>query len=176
MNPATGHSYARRVQNGTSVRLARASDAGQLARVHVDGWRQTYRGTVPDAVLDDPELLATRERFWHGALTDERWARNRVAVAESGDTVVGIAMAGPPPDPEAWWRVQLHVLYVDAAHHGSGAAADLLDTVVDPSESAALWVVDPNPRAQAFYRKHGFTPDGNTRTEDGVRELRWVRA
>lgn len=171
----TVHSYARRVQAGTSVRHARPTDASQMARVHVDGWRQTYRGTVPDGVLDDPGLLASRERFWHGALTDSRWARNRVAVAEVGGTVVGIAMAGPPQEPEAWWQVQLHVLYVDPDHHGSGAAAELLDAVVDPTAPAALWVADPNPRAQAFYRKHGFAPDGHARTEDGVRELRWVR-
>ena len=40
---------------------------------------------------------------------------------------------------------------------------------------AALWVADPNPRAQAFYRKHGFAADGTARSEDGVREIRMVR-
>ncbi|WP_323740571.1 GNAT family N-acetyltransferase [Mumia zhuanghuii] len=38
-----------------------------------------------------------------------------------------------------------------------------------------LWVTDPNPRAQAFYRKHGFVPDGATQVQDGVREIRMVR-
>jgi hypothetical protein len=38
--------------------------------------------------------------------------------------------------------------------------AALLDAVVGPHESATLWVADPDPRAQAFYRKHGFVPDG----------------
>jgi predicted GNAT family N-acyltransferase len=39
----------------------------------------------------------------------------------------------------------------------------------------ALWVADPNPRAQAFYRKHGFVADGSAQVEDGVREIRMVR-
>jgi predicted GNAT family N-acyltransferase len=39
----------------------------------------------------------------------------------------------------------------------------------------ALWTADPNPRAQAFYRKHGFVPDGTAQVEDGVREIRMVR-
>ena len=39
----------------------------------------------------------------------------------------------------------------------------------------ALWVADPNPRAQAFYRKHGFVADGTAQVEDGVREVRMVR-
>jgi hypothetical protein len=46
--------------------------------------------------------------------------------------------------------------------------------VVDPGEPAALWLADPNPRAQAFYRKHGFVADGTARVEDGVREIRMV--
>ena len=46
---------------------------------------------------------------------------------------------------------------------------------LDPEESAALWVADPNPRAQAFYRKHGFVADGTAQVEDGVREIRMVR-
>jgi len=56
-----------------------------------------------------------------------------------------------------------------------GAGRALLDAVVGSSEPTALWVADPNPRAQAFYRKHGFAADGTARFEDGVREIRMVR-
>ena len=51
----------------------------------------------------------------------------------------------------------------------------LLDAVVDPEESAVLWVADPNPRAHAFYRKHGFVADGTAHVEGGVREVRMIR-
>jgi ribosomal protein S18 acetylase RimI-like enzyme len=130
---------------------------------------------MTDSVLDDPELLQARERFWMGALTDERYSSNRVAVAELGGTVIGIAMSGPPQDGDAAWSSQLYVLYVDEAHHGSGAGLALLNAVLDPYEAAVLWVADPNPRAQAFYRKHGFVPDGCSKTGTDVREVRWVR-
>jgi len=131
---------------------------------------------MPDDVLDDPGLLAARKRFWTAALTDERYRQNRIAVAERGGRVIGVAMSGPPLDADARWATQLYVLYVDAADHGSGAGAGLLRSVVPPTGSAALWVADPNPRAQAFYRKHGFAPDGTSKVEDGVREIRMVRA
>jgi hypothetical protein len=52
---------------------------------------------------------------------------------------------------------------------------ELLEAVIDSAEPAALWVADPNPRAQAFYRKHGFIADGTAQVEDGVREIRMVR-
>jgi ribosomal protein S18 acetylase RimI-like enzyme len=163
------------VSASLTVRPARVEDAAQMARVNVRCWQETYRELLPDAVLDDPGLLAARERFWTAALTDERYRRNRVAVADRDGELVGIAMSGPPLDPGPTWARQLYVLYVHAADHGTGAGPALLDAVVDPAESVALWVADPNPRAQAFYRKHGFVADGTVQVEGGVREIRMVR-
>ena len=157
-----------------TVRRAEAKDAVAMARVNVRSWQETYRGLMSDAVLDDPDLLTTRERFWTDMLTDERYARNRVAVAERDGELIGIAMSGPPLDAGPWSR-QLYVLYVRAVHHGTGAGVALLEAVVDPAESTLLWVADPNPRAQAFYRRHGFVADGTVRVEDGLRMIRMVR-
>jgi hypothetical protein len=50
-----------------------------------------------------------------------------------------------------------------------------VEAVVEPEESAVLWVADPNPRAQAFYLKHGFVADGTAQVQGGVREIRMVR-
>ena len=158
-----------------TVRPARVEDVAQMARVNVRSWQEAYRGLMPDAVLDDPGFVTARERFWTVALTDERYRANRVAVAEREGELVGIAMSGPPLDADAAWARQLYVLYVYAAEYGTGAGATLLEAVVDPEESVALWVADPNPRAQAFYRKHGFVTDGATQVEDGVHEIRMVR-
>jgi hypothetical protein len=97
------------------VRPARVQDVGQMARVHVRCWQETYRGIMPDAVLDDPGLPTARERMWTGALTGERYRRNRVAVAERDDELVGIAMSGPPEDATPAWTWPLYVLHVYAA-------------------------------------------------------------
>lgn len=159
-----------------AVRRARIEDVTQMARVIVECWQETYRGLMPDAVLDDPDFPVNRRRFWHTVLTDHRFSTYRVAVAELDHKLIGVAMAGPASDPDAAWTSQLYVLYVYSALHGSPAAPKLLEAVLpDPSESVALWVADPNPRAQAFYRKHGFKPDGTIQIDDGVREIRMVR-
>ncbi|MCF6506449.1 GNAT family N-acetyltransferase [Blastococcus sp. MG754426] len=147
-----------------------------MARVNVQCWQETYRGVMPDAVLDAPGFLAARARFWTAALTDGRYRENRVAVALRSGETIGIAMSGPPLDAGAPWRRQLYVLYVVAGEHGTGAGPALLRAVVDPEEPVALWVADPNPRAQAFYRKQGFLADGTVEVEGGVREIRMVRA
>ncbi|MEG3613684.1 GNAT family N-acetyltransferase [Isoptericola haloaureus] len=157
------------------VRPARPDDATAMARVHVRCWQQTYRGLMPDHVLDDPGFVDARQRLWTHVLAVQDDRGHRTAVATADDEIVGIAMSGPPVDDDAAWSRQLFVLYLDAAHHGTGAGPGLLEAVIGPEESAALWVAEPNPRAQAFYRKHGFTPDGATTVADGVTDLRMVR-
>ena len=158
------------------VRAAQIEDAAEMARVNVRSWRETYRGVMRDEVLDDPELPRTRERFWTDILTEERYRASNAAVALRGGEVIGIALAGPPEDPEASSDAQLYVLYVVAVEYGSGAGVALMDAVIPPHESAMLWVADPNPRAQAFYRKHGYVADGAATLEDDVRVIRMVRA
>lgn len=146
-----------------------------MARVHVTSWQETYRGSMPDSVLDDPALPAAREGFWTAALTDERWSNNHAAVAEANGHIIGVAMSGPPEDPEAVEDRQLYLIYVEALHHGSGAGPALLNAVLDPRQSAVWWVAERNPRTHAFMRKHGFAPDGRSQTQDGIRAVRWVR-
>lgn len=163
------------MKTGFVVRPAQIQDVHQMARVHVDSWRDTYRGTMRDAVLDDPKAVEGRERFWTAALSDPRYAQNRAAVVLSDDDVVGIAMAGPPLDDDAQWANQLYLIYVLARYQRSGAGTGLLTSVLPPEQDASLWVADPNPRAQAFYRSHGFKPDGEAKEEDGVREIRMRR-
>ncbi|GAA4157521.1 GNAT family N-acetyltransferase [Gryllotalpicola daejeonensis] len=157
------------------VRPAELGDVPGLARVHVEGWRETYRGQMPDEVLDDPTFVERRERFWTAVISDDRpGANRRAATAILDGKVVGAALAGAPTDDDATWPQQLYVLYTYAAVHGQGGGAALLAEVIDLDAPAALWVADPNPRAQAFYRKHGFEADGVSKVDDGVREIRMV--
>jgi hypothetical protein len=113
--------YDSTVSTSLTIRPAQVEDVARMARVNVRCWQESYRGLMSDAVLDDPDFLTARERFWTAALTDERYRENRVAVAERDGKLVGIAMSGPPLDAAAPWARQLYVLYVHAADHGTGA-------------------------------------------------------
>ena len=50
------------------VRAATADDAAGVARVHVDSWRATYKGLMPDAVLDG--LSVDNRADWLAALAE----------------------------------------------------------------------------------------------------------
>lgn len=56
--------YDLAVSSPLIVRPARVQDITQMARVHVRCWQETYRGLMPDEVLDDPGFPAAREQMW----------------------------------------------------------------------------------------------------------------
>ena len=91
--------------------------------------------------------------------------------------LVGFASAGPCRDDDAPARRELYGLYVEAGSRGTGLA-DLLVERVLRGRDASLWVLDDNPRARAFYARHGFTPDGHRAVHDatGAPEVRLVRS
>jgi GNAT superfamily N-acetyltransferase len=78
--------------------------------------------------------------------------------------VLGFATCGPArPNATAGAPVrdrELWSLYVLAAEYGTGLASRLLEAVLPAGTPAELWVFEANPRARAFYAKHGFVPDG----------------
>ena len=114
------------------------------------------------AVLDD--------RVDRRALSREPRGRRRAGRRAGRDRHVGPALGRRGGVGEA---AVCALRVCGRPRHGCGAA--LLQAVVDPGESVVLWVADPNPRAQAFYRKHGFVADGTAQVEGGVREIRMVR-
>lgn len=85
--------------------------------------------------------------------------RDAVQVALDSTGVVGFAAAQTTPEPDAVRPEELTTFYVLARAHGTGAGQALLDTVL-ADRPASLWVAADNPRAHAFYRRNGFTPDG----------------
>lgn len=163
-----------------AVRLPRFDDAEAIARVHVDGWRQTYAGQLPDTAFG-AEAVERRRRMWASILSAPDHPTRRVAVATADDVIVGIALADRPQeagDVSTGVVQQLYVLYLLRAHHGSGLGQRILDAVIDDGP-ALLWVAKDNPRAQAFYRRNGFTPDGTVIVDQDVPtfvECRMVRS
>ena len=155
-----------------SVRAATVDDVAAISRVHVAAWQETYRGLIPDDVLDAPDALSRRERHWAGILALGS-RDDAVAVATAADDVVGFASSGPPRDDDASWPIELYTLYVLRAHHRRGLGTALLDAVL-AAGSASLWVAERNPGAQAFYRRHGFAEDGAV-MDDGIPEIRMLR-
>ncbi|MEH0110937.1 GNAT family N-acetyltransferase [Tersicoccus sp. MR15.9] len=137
------------------IRAATVQDADGIAAVHVRSWQQTYAPLVPPGALDDLDPVP-RAAMWRRVMGEPE---NTVLVALVAGRVVGFAAVGAPHGENPPRERELVSLYVLAEHHGTGVGAALLDAALGAGP-ASLWVADPNPRAQAFYRRHGFARDG----------------
>ena len=90
--------------------------------------------------------------------------------------IVGFAAAGPTRDEDAPTDWELYAINVLADHYGTGVADQLIIATL-AERPATLWVVNDNVRAEAFYRRHGFSVEGATKLHDGTgaSEIRMVR-
>lgn len=152
-------------------------DADGVAAVHVQGWREAYGELLPEKFYDDA-VLAARRQLWTRILggSDAVLAQNRVAMDATGK-VIGIATVSPTRDVEPARAESLAALYITADWYGRGVGEALLTEVLG-DRPAQLWVARENPRARAFYRKHGFVEDGTETTDadlEGFAEVRMVR-
>jgi GNAT superfamily N-acetyltransferase len=155
------------------VRSAVPDDVGAVAACHVACWREAYAHLLSAGYLAALDPADFRRR-WAGSLADPSrpsW------VAEVDGRVVGFSGTCPSRDQPPVRQLELRCLYLLAEHHGSGLAQRLLDRALVDGP-ACLWVAEQNPRAQAFYRRNGFWPDGARARLDqmeGLTEIRLVR-
>src|SRR5215212_9715499 len=142
------------------VREARQEDATAIARVHVDSWRITYRGIVPDSFLAEMSYEDFEEcwRGWLQNVGEPRWAY-RVAELPSG-RIVGFASGGPRQGPPYTdYAGELYTLYLLREHQRAGSGQRLVGSVArglaeGGPYSLLAWVLASNP-SRRFYEAVG---------------------
>ncbi len=112
--------------------------------------------------LDEPQAS---ERWKLRFEMDEPDGIVVVATGLDGE-IVGFASAGPTRDGDALTEWELYSINVLAAHLGTGVADQLINAVC-AERPATLWVLKDNPRAHAFYRRHGFSVEGASKVHEG---------
>ncbi len=158
------------------IREAVIGDADVLGAVHIQCWREAYFPHILSAASFEVATPALRAERWRSILAAPGNVKNWVA--EKDGRIIGFAAAGEGRETDLWQLHELYSIYVLAEAHGTGVGQALLDAALG-DVPAYLWVAEQNPRAQAFYRRNGFTPDGAAKTEpfvrDTVAELRMTR-
>jgi GNAT superfamily N-acetyltransferase len=141
------------------IRGAHLRDLAGMARVHVDVWKTTYRGIVPDAHLDS---LCYESDIAHGF---GRWLNQPppgeahfVALTPPED-IVGFAIGGPNRDSDPDFTGELRAIYVLKSSQGRGIGSTLVSAVARHLlsiglDSMLVWVLEQNPYRR-FYEKLG---------------------
>jgi len=156
-----------------SIRPAVPEDAPAIARVHVDTWRSTYPGIVPDSYLAGLSYAASGAR-WRQHLEQPGGELTFLALDPAG-VVIGFASCGPLREPAPGFDGELYGLYLLAAWHGCGIGRGLFthaahNLIQRGFRSMLLWVLRDN-QTRAFYEHLGGEPVGEKTIEIGGTSL-----
>lgn len=137
------------------IRKAELEDVAGIAKVHVDSWRTTYKGIVPDSFLESLSY-EEREQIWKSGIE-----RNQVYIAEDEEgQIVGFASGGEERTGKYdAYRGELYAIYLLEGQHGRGIGQKLFQSVVDDLKekqlnSMLIWALAENPACH-FYEKLG---------------------
>jgi GNAT superfamily N-acetyltransferase len=153
------------------IRGAKIEDAAAIARVHVESWKMTYAGIVPQDYLDSLNV-ADRAAQWERHVAGGAAA---IFVAEDEGGVFGFAAGGRSLHPVADYSAELYAIYLLASHQGRRAGAALVEEIAGELwrrgfRKMVVWVLRENP-ACGFYRRLGGVQVGEQSIEIGGKAL-----
>ena len=136
------------------IRAATQDDADSISRVHVESWRSTYRGVVPDKFLAELNV-AERAVRWQEVLKSDPY----IFIAERDGEVVGFISGGAIRETLEKSDAELFAVYLLAEAQGKGIGTSLLMELAkrldeDGFQSMAVWVLEANA-SRRFYEKSG---------------------
>ncbi|MEH1764964.1 MAG: GNAT family N-acetyltransferase [Nostoc sp.] len=157
------------------VREASHHDVPTIAKVHVDTWRTTYRGIVPDEHLTNLSY-EQRANGWYQILNHAPKDGNFTYVAEEEPgEIVGFANGGVERTGNPVYKGELTAIYILQNHQGKGIGRCLAQAVVERLSrsginSMLVWVLVNNPACQ-FYAALGGKPVYEKELEIGGKPL-----
>ncbi len=109
------------------IRKAEVDDAAGIAKVHVDSWRTTYKGIVPDTFLESLSY-EQRELIWKKGINE-----NNVYIAENENgQVIGFSTGGKERTGKyEAYTGELYAIYILKEYQGKGIGRLLVQSVVD---------------------------------------------
>jgi GNAT superfamily N-acetyltransferase len=138
------------------IRYARKGDGYGIERVHVESWRSTYAGIVPDEYLAALKI-EPRAAEWDRSLAEA--AQQVIFVAEDLGEVVGFAMCGAERSASTSYEGELYGLYLLREYQRRGTGTQLVHAVARELygrkfRSMLVWALAANPN-RAFYERLG---------------------
>ena len=146
-----------------TVRPATAADAAGIARVHVDTWRTTYPGHLPDDFIAGLSCEQSERQWASAAELAEAGTRCLYVAVDGESAVLGFACGGPEGTNDLEFTGELYAIYVLASHQGRGIGRRLVQAVAQwmlgaGHASMLVWVLATNQVGRRAYEALGAHP------------------
>lgn len=140
----------------TKVRPARIEDADRVAFVHVESWKTTYAGIVPETYLASL-TYAARSEGWRKQFEG---GSNLIFVSEDETGVFGFVSGGPLRDSIPGYDAELYAIYLLQQKQRQGVGRALVRELAKALDakgyrSLIVWVLEKNPFLEFYYRMGG---------------------
>lgn len=151
-----------------NFREAQNNDFEQIALLHADSWRTTYRGMMPDHFLDG-DVVSNRIQVWRERLMQYR-ADQFVLLAEENGTLIGFICIYSNEDPT--WGSYIDNLHVAQDYKRRKVGNSLMTHAANwleqryPKIGVYLWVMEANIAARRFYERLGASNAGTLEKRD----------
>ena len=150
---------------GIKVRRATFEDSAEIANVHINSWREAYKGFVSEDFLNDrPLYFKNRYELWKKVTLNQSQVTLVAECEEKG--VVGFINGTNGRDEGLKDHAEVWSFYLLEKYHGKKIGFELLKTFfslhVDLGFSKGyVWVFSDNPSI-SFYEKSGAKFNGKT--------------
>lgn len=140
------------------IRKAELADAKGIAKVHVNSWRTTYKGIMPNDALDSLSYEKRTKILTSVLSVKDNKSFIYVAENEAGQ-IVGFIHGGEIRKKIENYRGELYVIYLLKEHQrkgiGSGLVSSLVKSLLDIKiNDMVVWFLAEN-NARLFYEKLG---------------------
>ncbi|MDP8219983.1 MAG: GNAT family N-acetyltransferase [Candidatus Stygibacter frigidus] len=137
------------------IRKAESKDLRQISYIHVDTWRDAYRGIVDSYVLGKLSYGRSQDN-WKNCMAK---LSDHFYVAEKDDMVVGFITGGTLREEELLYEAEVYAMYILPEFQRQGIGTMLLDKIVYDFHHQGwgqflIWCLEKNP-ARAFYESLG---------------------
>jgi len=143
-----------------AISLAASHEADAIAKVHVQGWQETYRGIFPDEFLDSCDQKE-RAKKWRTSLGNSDQGQ-KTFLAKLDEKIVGFIDFGPVLHKNSAENCfgEIYALYLLRAFQGKGIGKALFEKAIDTLSQENLTPIQiichtKNIRAKEFYKRRG---------------------
>ncbi|WP_439875815.1 GNAT family N-acetyltransferase [Bacillus mycoides] len=139
------------------IRLATKEDIGEIAKVHVNSWKTTYKEIFSNEILDNI-TYEQREKLWKSIFQKEDGHQYRFVAETLNGKIIGFIDGGVERTGTYNCDGELYAIYILQEYQGMKIGKRLFQALLsnckkDNMRSLLVWVVANNP-SKKFYEKY----------------------